>query len=245
MADDPASPDEMPLGRRNYTQFADRYAARTPTKAANAYYDRPAVQSLLPDVAGRDVLDAGCGPGHYAAWLAARGARVVAIDVTPEMVALARAHVAGLAVSVHEADLEQKLPLADRAFDVVLCPLVLDYVRDLAPTFREFRRVARAGATLVFSLGHPMQEWAWFGDGIYYDIEAVEMLWSGFGEPKPLVRSYRRPFAAILNPLVEAGWRLDHVLEPRSNADIARAAPEWHAKLTRAPAFLCVRAIAA
>jgi 2-polyprenyl-6-hydroxyphenyl methylase/3-demethylubiquinone-9 3-methyltransferase len=184
MADETPSPDEIPLGRRNYAQFADRYAAMTPTKAANAYHDRPAVRSLLPDVAGRDVLDAGCGPGHYAAWLARRGARVVAIDVTPEMIALARAHVAGLGVELHEADLERPLPLPDRTFDLVLCPLVLDYVRDLGPTFREFRRVARAGATLVFSMGHPMQEWAWRGEsGVYYDVEPLAMRWKGFGEP--------------------------------------------------------------
>lgn len=236
--------DDLPLGRRNYAPFAERYAAMTPTKAANAYVDRPAVQSLLPEVAGRDVLDAGCGPGHYAAWLARRGARVVAIDVTPEMVALARAHVAGLAVEVREADIERPLPLADAGFDVVVCPLVLDYVRDLGPTFRELRRVARAGATLALSMGHPMQEWAWFGDGIYYDVEAVAMHWKGFGEPHPLVRSYRRPLAAILNPLIAAGWRLDRVLEPGSNDDVARTDPGWHAKLSRAPSFICLRAIA-
>jgi 2-polyprenyl-6-hydroxyphenyl methylase/3-demethylubiquinone-9 3-methyltransferase len=237
--------DNVPLGRRNYAQFADRYAATTPTKAANAYYDRPAVQSLLPDVAGCDVLDAGCGPGHYAAWLARRGARVVGIDVTPEMLAQARAHVAGLAVELLEADLERPLPLADGAFDVVLAPLVLDYVRDLGPTFREFRRVARAGAALVLSMGHPMQDWRLFGDGIYYDVEPVAMHWSGFGEPKPLVHSYRRPLAAIVNPLIDAGWRLDRVLEPGSNDDIARANPAFHAKLAKAPYFLCLRAIAA
>ncbi len=245
MTDDDLPPDDLPLGRRNYAQFAERYAAMTPTKAANAFHERPATQSLLPDVAGRDVLDAGCGPGHYAAWLARRGARVVGIDVTPEMLALARAHVAGLAVTLHEADLERPLPLRDAAFDIVLCPLVLDYVRDLGRTFREFRRAARDGATLVFSMGHPMMEWAWFGDGVYYDIEAVGMYWSGFGEPKPFVRSYRRPLEAILNPLLDAGWRLDRVLEPRSNADVERVQPTFHAKLSRAPYFICVRAIAA
>jgi 2-polyprenyl-6-hydroxyphenyl methylase/3-demethylubiquinone-9 3-methyltransferase len=245
MADETRSPDDMPLGRRNYAQFADRYAAATPTKAANAYYDRPAVQSLLPEVAGRDVLDAGCGPGHYAAWLARRGARVVGLDVTPEMLALARAHVAGLAVTLLEADLERPLPLADAAFDVVMCPLVFDYIRDLGPTLREFRRVARPGATLVFSMGHPMLEWAWHGAGVYYDVEAVEMYWKGFGEPEPLVRSYRRPLAAIINPLIAAGWRLDRVLEPGSNTDIERTRPDWHAKLAKTPYFICMRAIAA
>ena len=67
MTDDDPPPEALPLGRRNYAQFAERYAAMTPSKPHNAFYDRPAMQSLLPDVAGRDVLDAGCGPGHYAA----------------------------------------------------------------------------------------------------------------------------------------------------------------------------------
>ena len=165
--------------------------------------------------------------------------------MTPEMLALARVHVAGLAVELLEADLERALPLPDGAFDVVLCPLVLDYVRDLGATLREFRRVARDDAALVFSMGHPMAEWGWFGDGIYYDIEAVGMHWSGFGEPKPYVGSYRRPLQAILNPLVQTGWRLDRVLEPRSSPEIERADPALHAKLARAPHFLCVCAIAA
>ena len=44
--------------------------------------------ALLPDVSGKRVLDAGCGPGHYAEELVNRGASVVACDVTPAMVEL-------------------------------------------------------------------------------------------------------------------------------------------------------------
>ena len=46
--------------------------------------------SLLGDVDGKRVLDAGCGPGHYTEWLIAHGATVLAIDSSPRMVQLAR-----------------------------------------------------------------------------------------------------------------------------------------------------------
>jgi len=40
----------------------------------------PSTLALLPDVNGKDVLDAGCGHGWYADWLARKGARIVAVD---------------------------------------------------------------------------------------------------------------------------------------------------------------------
>jgi hypothetical protein len=52
-----------------YDELAEAYAARVETKPHNAYYERPATLSLLPDVKGKRVLDAGCGPGVYTGWL--------------------------------------------------------------------------------------------------------------------------------------------------------------------------------
>src|SRR5262245_24979906 len=99
------------IGEQNYEQFADRYAARVETKAHNAYYERPATLSLLPDVKGLRVLDAGCGPGIYAEWLVDHGASVVAIDVTPRMVELTRERVSSRA-DVRQADLTRPLDFA-------------------------------------------------------------------------------------------------------------------------------------
>jgi hypothetical protein len=48
-----------------YEELAKPSAAPVDTKPHNAYYERPATLSLLPDVAGLNVLDAGCGPGAY------------------------------------------------------------------------------------------------------------------------------------------------------------------------------------
>ncbi|MCY0858305.1 class I SAM-dependent methyltransferase [Cupriavidus sp. D39] len=232
------------LGQQNYEQFADRYAAAAPTKPHNALYERPATLSLLPgDLRGLRVLDAGCGPGLYSEILAARGASVHAFDVTPEMVALAQARTAGLDVEVRTGNLEQPLDwLADAQFDIVLCPLVLDYIEDWAPVFAEFRRVARRDALLVFSASHPIDAWRLCGDGNYHQTEAYAIPWKGFGEPLPVVNSYRRPLSGFLNPLMDAGWALETLLEPQPLEAMREVNPQLHAWLSRAPCFLCVRA---
>ena len=63
-----------PIALAAYETIAEAYAAHIDTKPHNAYYERPATLSLFPDVKGKRVLDAGCGPGVYAEWLAHRGA---------------------------------------------------------------------------------------------------------------------------------------------------------------------------
>jgi 2-polyprenyl-6-hydroxyphenyl methylase/3-demethylubiquinone-9 3-methyltransferase len=235
-----------PLGRTAYAQFADRYAAIAPTKAHNALYERPATLSLLGDVDGLHVLDAGCGPGICSELLARHGAAVHAFDVTPEMVELARTRCVGLPVEVVMGDLMAPLGwLSDLAFDKIVCSLALDYVKDLKPVFREFRRVARPGATLAFSMGHPMRDWMdqrTHGDGTYFDTRQFGFYWSGFGEPKPYVEAYRRPLSDILNALTEGGWHLDRFVEPKPQAEMKAVAPQLYAELSESPAFLCIRA---
>ena len=73
----------------------------------NAYYERPATISLLGNVAGLRVLDAGCGPGALTEWLVEHGAAVNAVDVSPEMVRIARERV-GDRVRVQVADLSNR-----------------------------------------------------------------------------------------------------------------------------------------
>ncbi len=236
-------PKSKTIGEQNYEQFAYRYAKRAPTKAHNAYYERPATLSLLPDVEGKRVLDVGCGPGFYAEWLLEHGAQVVAFDVTPDFVEITKQRV-GDRAEVLRANLEQPLDFAaDDSFDLIVCPLVLTYIENWSPVFAEFYRVLRKGGLLVFSCEHPASDFFKYNnEGNYFDVELCEMQWRGFGEPYPVIKYYRRSLSAILNPLLEAGFALDRLLEPQPTKEFKKAEPHHYEELIREPGFLCVRA---
>jgi len=232
--------EERPLGLPAFDELADEYAERVLTKAHNAYYERPATLSLLPDVGGKRVLDAGCGPGIYAEKLLECGAKLSCFDVSKRMVELASSRLAGRAL-VRVADMNAPLDfLEDASFDIVLSALAVDYVADWDALFTEFARVLRDGGLFAFSVEHPFSDFSYRHMTSYFETEVVGCTWRGFGKPVE-VKSYRRPLSTLLNSLVRAGFALDHMLEPLPTPEFEAADPEDYVKLRRRPGFLCLR----
>lgn len=225
-----------------YEAMAESYHRLIDHKPHNAYYDRPNTLGLMPEVAGKAVLDAACGPGKYAEILLSRGAAVTGFDISPRMVAFARERNKHAGTFfVH--DLAEPLGmLADASFDVVLCALALHYVPDWTLTMGEFCRVLKPGGHLVISIEHPFFEYNYFQSTRYFDVEPVKCTWNGFGKPVE-VNSYRRPLQACLAPLTSNGFYIDALLEPRPVAEFAAVDPKHFEELNRFPAFMCIRAV--
>jgi SAM-dependent methyltransferase len=83
----------------DYDSFAEAYSASNETSLFNAYYERPAMLGLVGEVAGRRILDAGCGP--LSAALRDRGAIVTGFDSSAEILELARKRLGEDAAPAH------------------------------------------------------------------------------------------------------------------------------------------------
>jgi SAM-dependent methyltransferase len=106
---------------------------------------------LLPDVAGKDVIELGCGTAYFSAWLARRGARCVGVDVTPAQLETARRMQAehGVEFPLIEASAED-VPLPGESFDLVLSEYGASIWCDPYRWIPEAARLLRGGGELLF-----------------------------------------------------------------------------------------------
>jgi ubiquinone/menaquinone biosynthesis C-methylase UbiE len=110
--------------------------------------------NILPDVAGRNVLDLGCGTGRWLACLLARGASsVVGIDLSRAMLSIARGRSAIRDRLVLADGLQ--LPFQASAFDLVLSSFALNHIKDLQGLAQELARTTKSAGRLLISELHP------------------------------------------------------------------------------------------
>ena len=120
---------------------------------------READAGLLGDVAGRRVLEVGCGSAPCSRWLRTAGADVVALDLSGGMLARAAdlGRSTGVPVPLVQAD-AAALPLAEASVDLACSAYGgLPFVADAGDALREVARVLRPGGRFVASVNHPMR----------------------------------------------------------------------------------------
>ncbi|WP_067143877.1 class I SAM-dependent methyltransferase [Microtetraspora malaysiensis] len=221
----------------DYDSFAEAYSADNENNLVNGYYTRPAMVALAGDVAGRRILDAGCGSGPLSAALRDRGAVVTGIDASTGMLALARRRL-GADAALHMVDLRDPLPFADGAFDDVVASLVLHYLEDWGPTLAELRRVLRPGGRLIASVDHPFVAYT-FQDPRpdYFATTSYSFDWPFDGQLYPM-RLWRKPLHAMTDAFTAAGFRVAVISEPQPDPAARELFPDGFHDLSRKPAFL-------
>lgn len=157
--------------RRNrayWDQWSDRYQASHGVEIAaqpdawGAWRIPESELRLLPDVAGRDVLELGCGAGQWAGWLARHGARVTGLDLSRRQLTHARRHLAATGVAAHLVHgSAERLPFQGAAFDLVLSDHGAMSWGDPDRTVPEVARVLRPGGILVFCATSPLFTICW------------------------------------------------------------------------------------
>src|ERR1700733_10176373 len=197
----PADPAQV----NDYDGIAEAYSAENEANLVNAYYERPAILDLAGDVAGRRVLDAGCGSGPLFAALRDRGAIVTRFDKSAGMIELARRRLGDVA-DLQVADLGSPLPFPDNTFDDVTASLVLHYLEDWGPALSELRRVLKPGGRLIVSVAHPFRENLWHREASlapdYFATYSYTVEWTAGGQ-SAVLRFWTRPLHSMTDAFTE------------------------------------------
>ena len=226
------------------------------TKLARAGYDvyrdylnSPAFFDMLPDVGGLSGLDIGCGDGHNTRLLAERGARVTAIDISERFIKhamqLEELEPSGIDYLVASG---VELPFTDSSFDFVSGFMSFMDIPETDRVLTESYRVLKPGGFLQFSILHPCYDTPHRRNlrneqgrtyaievGDYFrniDGEICEWL---FGAVPPNVKeglpnfrtpAFTRTLSQWLNLLIETGFMLERVGEPRPSDETVEACPD-------------------
>jgi SAM-dependent methyltransferase len=163
-----SAPSQTELVRR-YFSAAKEYAQLYEETSPSALFFNERLQRVLeflaPIGSGR-VLDVGCGPGVLLSRLASRPLEIFGLDLSPEMIAAAKARAAGLGVSLAVGRLEY-LPYLDSSFDVALGLGVLEYLPDQRAALFEIARVAKPGAIVILSMVNKLSLYRWWERSVY------------------------------------------------------------------------------
>jgi ubiquinone/menaquinone biosynthesis C-methylase UbiE len=232
------APPADPVVANDYDSFAEAYSAETEANLINGYYARPAILALAGDVAGRRILDAGCGSGPLFAALRDQGAIVTGFDASIAMLELARRRL-GDGANLLVADLGGPLPFPDAAFDDVIASLVLHYLQDWTAPLEELRRVLTPGGRLIVSVDHPFAVNIMHREAgrkpDYFATYNHTAEWT-MGAQTALMSFWHRPLHAMTDAFSAAGFRISVISEPEPAPDARELFPD---DLAAKPRFLC------
>lgn len=189
---------------------------------------------LLGDVDGLDVLEIGCGAAPCARWLAARGARVVGLDVSIGMLGHA---VAAMADDPAPVPLvlagAERLPFADASFDLATSAFgAIPFVSDSARVMREVARVLRPGGRWVFATNHPMR-WMFLDDpgpeGLTVTLSYFDRTPYSEADAAGNITyvEHHRTMGDRVREIVAAGLVLDDIVEPEWPEDLQAQWGQW------------------
>lgn len=182
-----------------------------------------ALKKLLPDPAGMDVLDLGCGFGWHCAWAAEGGAAsVLGIDLSEKMLAEAAKRCPAEQVRYRRCAIEDYEYPAD-SFDLVISSLAFHYVEDFDSICRSVACSLRPGGRFVFSVEHPIftaegrQDWLYNEDGSIRCWPVDRYFASGPREAVFLgekMTKYHRTLTQYVEGLLAAGFSIAGLVEP-------------------------------
>ncbi len=189
---------------------------------------------LLGPVAGKRIIDLGCGGGQAAVAMAKQGAVTIGVDISVEQLAFARrvCEEEETRVELRHGDLAELAFQRADSIDVVTAMMSLHYVPDLNRVFRQAHRILKPNGMFLFSLPHP--SWTVVNGAstaadtstITLDVQTVPVVRNYF-DKTPLTQQwdqvtfteYHRPLSEIFMGLIRSSYRVDAIAEGAAQDD--------------------------
>lgn len=204
-------------------------------------FNNPMFLAFLPELAGKTVIDLGCGEGRNSREFARRGARITGIDVSRKMIEAAAAAEAQerLGISYHTASFSDLSAFSAGSFDLAVSTMALMDGPDFDGAAREAHRVLRPGGRLYFSVLHPCfvtpaRKWirneageeTGFQVGDYFSDDIHIDRWRFSAAPEETGDLFAMPrfphrLETYINGLIGAGFRILKIQEPRPTEAMA------------------------
>ncbi|ONI70958.1 SAM-dependent methyltransferase [Actinosynnema sp. ALI-1.44] len=189
---------------------------------------------LLGEVAGKDVVEIGCGSAPCARWLAGQGARVAALDLSAGMLRHAKHanDVTGITPMLIRANAE-RLPFAGASFDIACSAFgAVPFVSDVRTVFREVARVLRPGGRWVFAVTHPIR-WIFPDDPGPAGLQVINSYFDRTpyvevdADGRPTYVEHHRTLGDYVRALTGSGFAVEDLIEPEWPEEQTREWGQW------------------
>ena len=184
---------------------------------------------VLGDVAGKDILEIGCGAAQWSIALAGLGARPVGIDLSERQLEHARTLMAAAGVDfplIHAS--AEHVPLPDASFDIVFCDHGAMTFADPYRTVPEAARLLRSGGLFAFCHGTPIEAIAWpldadtVGDRLALDYFGMHRLDDG------TTSTFQLPYGEWIRLFRASGFVVEDLIEPRPGPEATSTYRDAH-----------------
>lgn len=190
----------------------------------NANIIKPELLSLLGDLDGRQVLDAGCGSGYLTSELANKAKSVVGTDFAPDFVELCQQKYSQREnLQFQQQDVTVPLDFENDSFDIVLSKMVLQYVPEIKTFANECFRVLKTSGHLVLVVDHPFHSQFFYAQSLAGKVnpkyEGIENYFSHQAHTKLSLWGkveltwYPRTVSDYIKPFIDAGFGLETISE--------------------------------
>lgn len=208
--------------------FFEKYSQMPRSKEGlNGAGEWETLKGLLPDFAGKRVLDLGCGYGWHCIYALEQGAKsVTGIDLSEKMLAVAREKTRSPQARYLRMPIEE-IDFAENSFDIVLSSLALHYVASFEEVAKRVSRCLTAGGAFVFSAEHPVftahgtQDWYYDAEGKILHFPVDNYFYEGERTARFLgeeVVKYHKTLTTYLDGLLTNGFEIRRVAEPQPPA---------------------------